>query len=86
MSRHSVHRQNGVNGIGLAGLNTTNEVYNACTSGREQQCGKIAVKGYGNFAASTSPVFGWGMQASVSPGQLFAGLRFYLGLQWCWFF
>ncbi|EFE97768.1 hypothetical protein [Serratia odorifera] len=41
-------------GIGLAGLNTTNEVYNACTSGRKQQCGKIAVKGYGNFAASTA--------------------------------
>ncbi|CAI1873898.1 Uncharacterised protein [Serratia quinivorans] len=41
-------------GIGLSGLNTTNDVYNACTSGREQECTKIAVKGYSNFAASTS--------------------------------
>jgi hypothetical protein len=41
-------------GIGLSGLNTTNDVYNACTSGREQECTKIAVKGYSNFAASTA--------------------------------
>ena len=41
-------------GIGLSGLNTTNEVYNACTTGREQECAKIAVKGYSHFAASTA--------------------------------
>lgn len=41
-------------GIGLSGLNTTNDVYNACTSGREQECTKVAVKGYSNFAASTA--------------------------------
>ncbi|WP_413502662.1 hypothetical protein [Serratia proteamaculans] len=41
-------------GIGLSGLNTTNDVYNACTSGREQECTKVAVKGYSNFAVSTA--------------------------------
>lgn len=41
-------------GIGLSGLNTTNDVYNTCTSGREQECTKVAVKGYSNFAASTA--------------------------------
>lgn len=41
-------------GIGLSGLNTTNDVYNACTTGREQECAKIAVKGYSHFAASTA--------------------------------
>ncbi|HAT4917909.1 TPA: hypothetical protein I9738_004791 [Serratia marcescens] len=41
-------------GIGLSGLNTTNDVYNACTTGREQECAKIAVKGYSHFASSTA--------------------------------
>lgn len=38
--------------IGFAGANTTNEVYNACTVGREQSCSKIAVKKYSSFGAS----------------------------------
>ncbi|HFV9243820.1 TPA: hypothetical protein ACIAIH_002762 [Enterobacter bugandensis] len=38
--------------IGFAGANTTNEVYNACTTGREQSCTKVAVKKYSSFGAS----------------------------------
>lgn len=38
--------------IGFAGANTTNEVYNACTAGREQSCSKVAVKKYSSFGAS----------------------------------
>ncbi|MGY6231203.1 hypothetical protein ACXGPA_12530 [Enterobacter asburiae] len=38
--------------IGFAGVNTTNEVYNACTVGREQSCSKVAVKKYSSFGAS----------------------------------
>ena len=38
--------------IGFAGANTTNEVYNACTVGREQSCAKVAVKKYSSFGAS----------------------------------
>lgn len=38
--------------IGFAGANTTNEVYNACTVGREQSCAKVAVNKYSSFGAS----------------------------------
>jgi hypothetical protein len=38
--------------IGFAGANTTNEVYNSCTVGREQSCSKVAVKKYSSFGAS----------------------------------
>ena len=37
---------------GFAGANTTNEVYDACTVGREQSCSKVAVKKYSQFGAS----------------------------------
>ena len=53
-SRAKFMKAGGWIGIGLSGLNTTNEVYNACTTGREQECAKIAVKGYSHFAASTA--------------------------------
>lgn len=40
--------------IGFAGLNTTNEVHHACTTGRENQCMKVAVREYSKFGASTA--------------------------------
>lgn len=40
--------------IGFAGLNTTNEVYHACTTGRENECTKVAVKGYTQFGSSVA--------------------------------
>ncbi|MDA8477506.1 hypothetical protein NNO04_02125 [Citrobacter sp. Awk 4] len=38
--------------IGFAGMNTTNEVYHACTIGRENDCSTVAVKQYSQFGAS----------------------------------
>lgn len=40
--------------IGFAGLNTTNEVHHACTTGREGECRKVAVREYSKFGASTA--------------------------------
>ena len=40
--------------IGFAGLNTTNEVHHACTTGRENQCMKVAVREYSKFGTSTA--------------------------------
>lgn len=40
--------------IGFSAMNTTNEVYHSCTTEREDECSKVAVKGYSQFAASTT--------------------------------
>ncbi|WP_223817077.1 hypothetical protein [Pantoea sp. M_5] len=40
--------------IGFSAINTTNEVYHSCTSERESECSKVAVKEYSKFAASTT--------------------------------
>lgn len=40
-------------GIGFSFLGTTNEVANACTTGREGECKKVAFREYANFAFST---------------------------------
>ncbi|WP_442796626.1 hypothetical protein [Pantoea vagans] len=40
--------------IGFSAVNTTNEVYHSCTTEREDECSKVAVKGYSQFAASTT--------------------------------
>ncbi|EOS92748.1 hypothetical protein LU631_11075 [Erwinia tracheiphila] len=41
-------------GIGFSFLDTTNEVANACSKGREGECGKIAFRKYSTFAAGTA--------------------------------
>lgn len=59
--------------IALSGLNTTNDVYHACTTGREQECSKIAIKGYSNFAASTA--FGIkGGELGAAGAMMFCGI------------
>lgn len=40
--------------IGFSGLNTTNEVHHACTTGRESQCNKVAIREYSKFGTSTA--------------------------------
>ncbi|ORM77610.1 hypothetical protein HA42_17555 [Pantoea deleyi] len=40
--------------IGFSAVNTTNEVYHSCTTEREDECSKVAVKGYSQFAAGTT--------------------------------
>lgn len=37
--------------LGLSFMNTTNDVYHACTTGRESECAKVAVKKYSMFGA-----------------------------------
>jgi len=37
--------------LGLSFMNTTNDVYHACTTGREGECAKVAVKKYSMFGA-----------------------------------
>ncbi|WP_313686148.1 hypothetical protein [Pantoea sp.] len=39
--------------IGFSALNTTNDVYDACTVGRKDECAKVAIKKYAQFGAST---------------------------------
>lgn len=41
-------------GIGFAFAGTTNDVVHACTTGRENECGKIAFKEYTKFGGSTA--------------------------------
>ncbi|AGB82952.1 hypothetical protein D781_2701 [Serratia sp. FGI94] len=36
-------------GLGVAATSTTNDIYNSCTVGRENECGRVALKGYGSF-------------------------------------
>lgn len=43
----------GLVAVGFGALNTTNEVYQACTVDRKNECAKVAVTEYAKFAAST---------------------------------
>ncbi|HDT6507403.1 TPA: hypothetical protein QFV83_000683 [Klebsiella aerogenes] len=36
--------------FGLSFMNTSNDVYHACTAGRESECGQVAIKKYSEFA------------------------------------
>ncbi len=40
--------------LGLSFMNTTNDVYHACTTGRENECAKVAVKKYSIFGGGTA--------------------------------
>lgn len=60
--------------IGFAGLNTTNEVYHACTSGRENECVKVAVKEYSKFGASVAGGLAGGYYGSALMGGICLGL------------
>ncbi len=54
---------------GFAALNTTNDVYNSCTTDRENECVKVAVKEYSKFGASTAAgIYGGALSASVATG------------------
>ncbi|WP_238081239.1 hypothetical protein [Pseudescherichia vulneris] len=40
--------------LGLSFMNTTNDVYHACTTGREGECAKVAIKKYSNFGGGVA--------------------------------
>lgn len=41
-------------GTGFSFAGTANDVVNACTTGRKEECGKIAVRKYSKFAPATA--------------------------------
>lgn len=62
-------KMGGYIGIGFAFAGTSNDVVNACTKGREGECGKIAVRDYTKFAVGTGAgMFGgaWGGSAGLA--------------------
>ena len=52
-------------GIGFSLSGTTNEVINACTYGRENECKRIAFKEYSKFGATTLTSMGTGIAGSA---------------------
>ncbi|MBP2199343.1 hypothetical protein [Pantoea cypripedii] len=52
-------------GIGFSFANTTNEVVNSCTTGRENECERVAFKKYTSFTASTAGGVGGGVLGSI---------------------
>lgn len=55
--------------IGFSGLNSTNKVYHSCTTGRESECKKVAVKEYTRFGVSTGTSYlGGSLGAAVGGG------------------
>lgn len=66
-------KMGGYIGIGFSFANTTNEVVNACTRGREGECGKIAFREYGKFTSGTfAGMAGGTLGASAGLGICFA--------------
>jgi hypothetical protein len=52
--------------IGFSALNTTNDVYDACTVDRRDECAKVAVSKYTQFAASTAAGIYGGIGAALA--------------------
>lgn len=40
--------------LGFSFMNTTNDVYQACTAGRESECAKVAIEKYSNFGGGVA--------------------------------
>ena len=59
----------GLIGIGFSFAGTTNDVVDACSKGREGECGKIAVRDYSKFALTTGGGMlggAWGSSAALA--------------------
>lgn len=61
-------------GIVFAFAGTTYDVVNACSTGREGECGKIAFKGYSKFGLSTLLGVGGGAVGASAGGAICVGL------------
>lgn len=56
-------------GIALSGTSTTNDIYHACTLGREKECTRVALTGYGAFGAGTvGGIYGGALGSLVGVG------------------
>ncbi|HBC80913.1 MAG TPA: hypothetical protein DC012_02870 [Escherichia sp.] len=56
--------------LGFSFMNTSNDVYHACTSGRENECGKVAVKKYSMFGGGVAGAAGGAWAATLGSGAL----------------
>ncbi|MBT1617515.1 hypothetical protein KK477_28540, partial [Klebsiella pneumoniae] len=56
--------------LGFSFLNTSNDVYKACTVDREDECGKVAVTEYSKFGGGTLGAAGGAWAASLGTGAL----------------
>lgn len=60
-------------GIGFSFVGTTNNVVNACTTGRESDCGRAAFKSYSKFGLSTILGVGGGAVGASAGGAICVG-------------
>lgn len=56
--------------LGFSFMNTTNDVYHACTTGRESECGKVAVKKYVKFGGGVAGGYFGAGAAALSSGPI----------------
>ncbi len=61
-------------GIGFSFVGTTNDVAHACTTGRENECGKVAFKEYTRFGLSTAGGVAAGTLGASAGGAICVGL------------
>lgn len=66
----SIMKAGGWISLGFSFLNTSNDVYNACTTGRENECGKVAVTEYSKFGGGTLGAAGGAWAASLGTGAI----------------
>ncbi|WP_158783339.1 hypothetical protein [Pantoea sp. BAV 3049] len=67
-------RMGGYVGIGFSFAGTTNDVVDACSKGRESECGKIAFKQYARFVAGTGGGMLGGIYGSTAMVGVCAGI------------
>ena len=67
-------KMGGYIGIGFSFAGTTNDVVNACSAGREGECGKIAFRKYSTFAAGTTGGIVGGVYGSAFAMSICAGI------------
>ncbi|WP_313106252.1 hypothetical protein [Pseudescherichia vulneris] len=56
--------------LGLSFMNTTNDVYHACTTGRESECGKVVIKKYSKFGGGVVGAYFSGGAVALSTGPI----------------
>ena len=66
----SIMKAGGWISLGFSFLNTSNDVYKACTVDREDECGKVAVTEYSKFGGGTLGAAGGAWAASLGTGAL----------------
>lgn len=52
--------------LGFSFMNTSNDVYHACTTGRENECAKVAIKEYSKFGGGVAGAYLGGAMATAS--------------------